>query len=80
MRAGQNFNSGAKRIVRGSDLVPGQTVRMVFSGERFRTVRHERLLKLIALDREDKTPRFLFRFGVNPTFEIIEENEKAENG
>jgi hypothetical protein len=59
-------------LKRGSDLVPGQTVRLVFSDERFETVLHERLLKLISLDRADQTPRFLFRFGVDPAFELIE--------
>jgi hypothetical protein len=72
MRAELNLNSEPRRV-RGSDLTPGLTVRLVHSGERYRTVLDERLLKLISLDREDKTPRFLFRFGVDPIFEIIEE-------
>ena len=63
-----------RRRIRGSDLTPGMTVRLVYSGERYRTLLDEQLLKLVSLDREDKTPRFLFRFGVDPLFEIIEED------
>ena len=61
-------------MVRGSDLIPGLTVRLILSGQCYQTVLHERLLKLSPLDGENRKPFFMFRFGVNPLFEIIEDH------